>query len=159
MNAFERKKGILNALLNGSEEIISLIDREYRFHGFNDAYIETIKTLYGTRPEIGKSLLDSYPKSQNKKDAKELLDRALAGETVKVDVIRGDISGHQRKFRATYLPILDQAGKVIGEITRARDITELWKMDRERAHMEEMLETFSLRENCVLTNFPVSVKR
>jgi PAS domain S-box-containing protein len=137
---FETQVAVLNALLNSSDNILSIVDRTYQLINFNSKFVDTVRGLYHNRPQVGYSLRDFYTVEKDWKAAKQILDRALKGETVELESFRGDHPYHRKKFKATYSPIFAKNGAVIGVLTRARDITTQWKLEQDYQHMENLLD-------------------
>ena len=103
---------------------ICSVDRNYLYTSFNSSYAAVMKSLFGVDIQIGKSLLDYQAVQQDRRNAKENIDRALNGEVVIVEDYIGDEALSRRYFEITHRPIKSASGEIIGASVLARDLTE-----------------------------------
>lgn len=116
--------------------IIFAIDRDYRYLAFNKNHHSTMERIWGSRIEIGVSMLSYIKDPADRNKAKVNFDRALAGEAFTLIEEYGNSSFNQRWYTNTYSPLKDLEGHVIGLTLILVDITE-------RKHAEEKLLAYA----------------
>jgi len=115
----------LKGIIEGTSDLISAIDCEYRIISFNSAYKKDLKKLFNVDVKNGMSLIDAmsiHPELQ--KRSKKLWDRALAGEQFTAHENFLDTSENPNYFEVTYNPIRNSKNKIIGASHIVRNITE-----------------------------------
>lgn len=110
------------ATLQTSGDMMSVIDREYRYLAVNDTYLRA----FGQPREMieGRSVAELFGEEVFLSAAKPRLDQCLAGEEVHFEHwFSHPATG--RTYRAvTYRPYIDDGGEVAGVVVHSRDITE-----------------------------------
>ena len=115
----------LKGIIEGTTDLISAIDRNYRITSFNSAYKKNLKTLFDVDVKNGMNLIDAmsiHPKLQ--KNSKKLWDRALAGEQFTAHESFLDTTENPNYFEVTYNPIRNSKNEIIGASHIVRNITE-----------------------------------
>ena len=110
-------------VIAGAREGIVVYDRQFNYRLWNP-FLETLTSLPASQV-LGKNALELFPHLREQKvDA--LLDRALAGETVKSDDIYFYVpqNGRSGWISTIYGPHFSASGEIIGVIAILRDITE-----------------------------------
>jgi PAS domain S-box-containing protein len=116
---------LLSGVMEGSRDLITSIDREYRFTAMNQAYRSTILEMSGRAIHAGMKVtaLSFKPHLQIRASAAPWT-LALQGEqstAVEEFVLAG---ASRRMFEVHYSSIRDAAGGVVGASAIARDVTE-----------------------------------
>ncbi len=108
--------------LQSSSDMMSVIDRDYRYRAVNDAYVEA---FCKPREQIeGHSVAELFGEDIFREAAKPRLDQCLQGEEVHFE----HWFSHPaigRTYRAvTYRPYIEPDGTVSGVVVHSRDMTE-----------------------------------
>ncbi|MCB1025860.1 MAG: PAS domain S-box protein, partial [Acidobacteria bacterium] len=144
-----RSNSRLIGVIEGTTDLISAIDTNYRITCFNEAYKKEAKELFGRTVEIGMDLIDAQresPKEQAK--SKLLWDRALSGEqfTAYEEII--DELNILHAYEVTYNPVKDEQGVIIGASHILRNVTERRlaeeALKRERDFVSTVVEASNL---------------
>ncbi|WP_164101059.1 PAS domain S-box protein [Candidatus Laterigemmans baculatus] len=130
---------LLEGIAEGTEELIVAIDHDYRFTVVNRAYAREFQRVFGTRAEVGESLLDALAHlPEEQAHAKSLWGRALGGERLAVTADFGDPTRERRTFDLRFYPIRDAAGRVVGAGEIASDVTERAREERRQRFYTEL---------------------
>lgn len=136
--ALAEQKELFQTVLDSAEDLIFVLDRDYKILLFNKA----AERVFGWRLEElkGKKFNEIYP-AEGWPEAKNRFDRVLKGNVVKEDV---EINFRGRNFvlSVTEVPLRNEKGEVYAVCGIARDVTR-------RVELERELES-SLREKEVL---------
>jgi PAS domain S-box-containing protein len=119
----ERK--LLADLVEGTDAIVQVVDRDCRWLAINRAGVETYQQLIGRRPRVGISkidFLDDRPDVQER--VRAVWNRALSGETFTEVVEMPDPTRGSRYFEAKFSPLYDSNGAQIGAYQFAYDVTD-----------------------------------
>ena len=125
---------LLEGIMEGSRDLIAVIDTEYRYVASNRAYRAAILGMTGC--EIGRSTRVTELRFQYQLQARAAIDAwrlALQGRessTSEELIVQGET---RRTFEVHYAPIRDSAGKIAGASAVAHDVTELRAAERELA--------------------------
>ncbi len=114
----------LRGIVESVRSPIFSLDTNYRYTSFNESHAQVMKALYGADIEIGKSVLDYQTVTEDRKKAKDNLDRALHGERVVEEEFSGEEGRHRLFFEVMNSPITDDDGAVLGVSVYAHDITK-----------------------------------
>ena len=144
---------LLEAVTKGTDVIIAVQDKNFRYIFFNQAYKEVIKRLTGEDLAIGTSMIELFsglPEEQNR-EIKEW-SKVLAGEQVNETISFGDPGSHRRIYHVLHTPLRDAQGTIIAAGEVAFDITR-------QAQVEEALrETKEYLDNLITyANAPIIV--
>jgi PAS domain S-box-containing protein len=107
-----------------TDVVIFALDKDYRYITFNKNHQMTMEHIWGSRIEIGVSMLDYIQDPADMQKAKANFDRVLAGEAFTVIEEYGDSSLNRRWYENVYSPLEDDNGNVIGLTLFLTDITE-----------------------------------
>ncbi|HUC86277.1 MAG TPA: PAS domain S-box protein [Candidatus Acidoferrales bacterium] len=142
---------LLRSILENTQEVIFVKDRECRFVYMNPAGYR----LNGLTPEklIGRSKLDFHPDpveaEQFMMDDRRVMESTL---TEMIEEIVGAADGSKHVFLTTKVARRDSQGKVIGLIGVARDITE-------RKQAEQKLRESQALYHSLVTQMPIGIFR
>lgn len=126
------------------------LDGDYRYLFFNKTHAEAMSFAYGTTPEVGLDILELITSDDDRVQARENYDRALAGESHSNIRVYGD--ANLAYYESFFNPIIDDRGEVIGATGLARNITQ-----RKQAE-DELRETTAYLENLFgYANAPIIV--
>ncbi|AZQ62358.1 response regulator [Flammeovirga pectinis] len=116
---------MLSLLMENSHDVIFSVDTNFNYLAFNNAHVDTMKSVYGCQIELGKNIL-KYMKVNNDEDiAKEDITRAINGEVYSIIRSYGNEEKHQRAhFEATYTPIKSENNIITGVSVVVRDVTD-----------------------------------
>ncbi len=108
-------------IVNSSYDLMSLIDRDYKYEAVNDAYCKN----YGYPREeiIGKTAADIWGKENFKLNIKEHLDRCFEGNTVHYESWFAFPGGESRYYEITFFPYAAEDMKVTHAVAISRDVT------------------------------------
>ncbi len=128
------QKALLQTVLDSAEDIIFIMDKDYRILLFNQA----AERYFGFSPAevVGKYFGELYP-PEGWPRARERFDRVLRGEIVREDV-HLDFRGKKMILSVTEVPLRNEAGAIYGLCGIAREISH-------RVELEKALES-SLKE-------------
>jgi PAS domain S-box-containing protein len=126
---------LLNGIVGGTSDRIAVIDTEYRFIGFNEAYRVDFAARFGRAPALGDSFLDLV---SDRECGLATFGKAFAGER---HTFEQGIRGPEQTFwyEVEVYP-LKRADAVVGAVHIARDITSRRNAQRELRHSSEELE-------------------
>jgi len=115
---------ILNAILDHSRKFIAVIDCDFKYLAFSQAYFDGIKKFYGTQITLGMNLQDALVQLPVER-AKEIANfsKALRGEAFTVTGEFGNPSLERNYYEVRYTPIYDNNKKLIGALQIANDYT------------------------------------
>ncbi len=139
----------LNSIIEGSSDLVSAIDRDYKLTCFNKAYFKDTKNLFGIDIEIGTNILDAqkaFPEKQEK--SRKFWDRALSGEQFAATEHFIGEDGQIYYYEVTYNPLRNGAGEIIGASHIVRNVTERRlsndALKRERDFVSTVVEASNL---------------
>ncbi len=133
-----RTRGLLNALLENTTDIVFAKDLEGRYLMLNKAGARAIgRPIAEVLGHTARELLPADVAEPIMEEDGRVLE---AGETRTVESL-GRVDGADRVFLSTTGVIRDGAGRVSGLFGIARDITELKQRERERAELLESEQT------------------
>ncbi|MGZ8254836.1 MAG: PAS domain-containing protein [Burkholderiaceae bacterium] len=139
---------LLNAIVGGTSDRVALIDCDYRFIGFNEAYRRDFEARFGCTLSLGASFLELV---SDRDCALATFGKALRGEAHTVEQAIG--SGADRHWYEIEVFPLRRQDRVVGAVHIARDITSSKTEQRELRHFKQELErqvaerTSELRES------------
>ncbi|MDI6845383.1 MAG: PAS domain S-box protein [Candidatus Saccharicenans sp.] len=138
---------LLQTVIDSAEDIIFILDKDYRILLFNRAAQE----YFGVSPEevAGKNMAALYPE-ESWPSARERFDRVLRGEVVREDV-SFDYRGRKVILNVTQVPLRNKKGEIYGLCGIARDISN-------RVAMEQALESSVKEKEALLREIHHRVK-
>ncbi|SFM29056.1 PAS domain S-box protein [Methanolobus profundi] len=104
--------------------VIFALDKNYRYIAYNNNHQRTMENIWGTKIEIGDSILDHIKNTMDIEKARSNFDRVLAGEAFTVVEEYGDSFFERKWYENVYSPLKDEMGNVIGLTLFLTDITE-----------------------------------
>ncbi|MGL1862656.1 MAG: diguanylate cyclase [Pseudodesulfovibrio sp.] len=123
-------------IISSTPDFVSLVDKDYTYRMVNDAYLLFFGKERGDI--VDKSVPDLVGQEYFEAKSKPNLDRALAGETVKVETTLPNTNKIDVHMSVTYHPVKGDGGAIDYVAVDARDVTEL-------KEKEEALKEFSDR--------------
>jgi PAS domain S-box-containing protein len=130
----------LQAIIDSDGEQIFALDRDGRYSAFNRAHAAAMRALYGAEIAVGERQSDYAITAADREAALKAHDRALTGERFVISMSLGE-AGRQRAFEIVHAPQLDASGEIVGVVIRARDVTDL---DRVESDLCESQQRFGL---------------
>ncbi|HLH06821.1 MAG TPA: ATP-binding protein [Terriglobales bacterium] len=134
----------IGTLLESMPDAVMIIDTDRRIIDLNQSaarlFASTPEQLRHRRlSEIRAQLMDAPGEAIRFR--RKVVDRALNGETVREEqrAVRDPITGKEVQLLISANPICDQAGKTVGALVIARDITELTQLQNRFSDMERHL--------------------
>ena len=121
-----RSEARTKSLIEGSPNSICIRDLETRLVTWNDVYASGVKALLGVNVKTGMRLEDVVPKEMlaEYSTVRELMIRALEGETQQADFDVPYPDGSKRYFHIDWTPIREDA-RTTGVVEVTRDVTEI----------------------------------
>jgi signal transduction histidine kinase len=134
----ERK--LLADIVEGTNAFVQVADLQYRWLAINRAAADEFERIFGVRPRVGDSMLDTLADQPVQQAAvKEVWSRALSGETFTATEEFGDPSRDRRSYEMRFNTLLDRDGRRIGAYQFVYDVTErLRDQDRLRTAEEAL---------------------
>jgi diguanylate cyclase (GGDEF)-like protein/PAS domain S-box-containing protein len=131
--ALRQSEQFVKAIFANAREGLVVYDRELRYVAWNDFMTET--TGIPADQVLGRKAVEVFPHLREQ-GIDQLLARALGGETVQLsDAQYLDSRGGAPKwYVASYAPLRNPAGLVIGVIGTLHDITERKRMEEQLLH-------------------------
>ncbi len=144
-----RSNSRLTGVIEGTTDLISAIDTQYRITCFNEAYRKEAKQLFGRHIELGIDLISSQQDSPDEqRKSKQLWDRALSGEQFNAYEEIIDEENVLHAYETTYNPVKDEQGSIIGASHIIRNVTERKlaeeALKRERDFVSTVVEASNL---------------
>ena len=130
----------LQIIVDCDEQAVFALDRFLRYTAFNRAHAAIMRALYDADIEVGKSILDYQTVEEDRRVARQNLERALRGEPFIEETFSGEDAPTRHYFRVTHTPIREN-GSVIGVAVRATDITEHKQAEEELRKSVALLAT------------------
>jgi PAS domain S-box-containing protein len=112
----------LLALLDGSAAMLLLIDCKGQIVAFNAIFQRYSLEIDGHRPQVGDCLFD-FESRFNINEIKALVERALAGESVRVYKSVTDRQGRGITHDIHFEPVKNEAGDIWGVVITTLDVT------------------------------------
>jgi PAS domain S-box-containing protein len=115
----------LSSVLNGTGDIIAMMDTEYRYTVFNAAFSAEFKRIFGVDVQPGDSMLVALARVPGDlANARACWDRAFAGEDFTIMQEYGDPGLGRTWYELHFTPVRDPDGQVSSAVHVVRDITE-----------------------------------
>lgn len=148
-----RAHELLEAVTTATDVIIAVLDLNFCYTFFNQAYKEEIKRHTGKDLTLGTSIVELFaglPEEQKK--AVEELNKVLHGETVNHMIGFGDPAKQHKVYHVLHTPIRDAHGAIVGAGEVAYDITKQVKVE------DALRETKGYLDNLITyANAPIIV--
>jgi len=120
--SLQAKNQSLQACLDCLEIIVFSVDGQYRYTGFSEACVLSMRAAYGTEIALGVSLLDCVTDAEDRARAKANLDRTLAGEAFVDESFPWGKPRAGAYFQIRHQPCRDAEGKCTGALVTAREL-------------------------------------
>ncbi len=117
---------------------ICAVGTDMRLTVFNSAHSDAVFRLYGYRMQPGNCFLDMFLPEQSQL-MRGFVERALAGEAFTTTGKVGDPSIATRHWESRYAPLRDEAGRIIGALHHALDITDRLRAEAELRQVQDAL--------------------
>ena len=115
-------KILLHASLESPKGVVILsFDTNYKYIFFNTKHKETMKQIYNTDVEVGKSILDCITVETDRKTEKAFYDAALSGISSQNIEKYGDTNNQY--FETHYNPIYSSDNEILGASVVSTDVT------------------------------------
>lgn len=122
-NAIAVERLNLAALINNTEDLIWSIDKNYNLLSANEPFLKA--TQFGNkRLNIGNSIFANNVDQGRIKNWKKHYDRALNGETFRIEEISDDYNFQTRYCEVSFNPIRNKSQQIIGVGCFSKDITK-----------------------------------
>ncbi|RAW00017.1 sensor histidine kinase [Pseudochryseolinea flava] len=133
---------LLQATIESHKDLLIFsVDRNYRYLIFNSAFRISTFNAYGTIVDAGSSLLECITIEEDRKHAKENLDRALDGENHVTIEQYGDTA--RFFFETRYTPIFGERDEVVGVTVQSANITDRKRAEEQIQMLNHELESFT----------------
>lgn len=120
-----------STLLNNSDDLITVIDADLRFVGFNAHILREFELVFGTKITAGQRLDDVLAHlTHDREKAASLCRRALAGESFRVSEEFGDEQLLRKRYELAFSPILDINQRPLFAAMVMRDLTTICEIDQ-----------------------------
>lgn len=129
-------------IVNTSRELLSLVDRDYRYVAINDTYC---KAHQRDRQDIvGASVADVWGGAVFEETIKVYLSRCFDGDEVQYEALFVLPATGVRRMGVTYYPYRNSDGQVTHAVVVSRDITEAKAAENELVALKKAVETMQL---------------
>ena len=138
MSGTDARKGAhvwTQRMLDGLPVPVFVLDREFCYVAFNEAYADVMRTSWGVDIETGVCLFEYLNGDEARAAAVDNISRAMAGERVTSTVWFGEGSDPRRLFSLVRGPILDD-GEILGVMAVSIDDTERKRAEDESRESE-----------------------
>ncbi len=120
---------------------VSYVDQNQQYKFFNKTYQDWFGLKKGEL--LGKTIKDLF--SENYNQIKPFIDRALAGNRVNYEISITNREQREMQVDVSYIPHVDDYGKVKGIFILAHDVTDRKNAEKEIARSREQLRQLSNR--------------
>jgi PAS domain S-box-containing protein len=134
----ERK--ILADIVETTDTFVLVVDPDFRFIAINRAAANEFERIFGSRPQVGDSVLDllaGHPEYQA--ITRTLWGRALGGDEFTEIAAVGDPAQGQRFYEMKFSTLRDRDGRLIGAYQFAHDVTQRLQDQEHLAKTENAL--------------------
>ncbi len=128
----------LRAILESTSEGVFSLDVDLCYLTFNRHHFERMKEAYGTEISIGSCFLDHISVVRDRELAYANLKKALKGKRFVVDQQYGDSGRMRTSYEATFNPMKNDSGEVVGVAVFARDISQQLRSRDTLRELEEV---------------------
>ena len=131
---------LCDALLEGTDSPVYIVDRKLRYLRFNSAYETLLIDSGGTPVRIGDSILDTIVDPVRRRYLGALLTRVLKGERL-IDGTSfvGEASAAQQWFDFSFSPVRGAQGRIEGVVAFGKDISPLKRADHRQQQLNQEL--------------------
>jgi len=140
-NNFAELQKIMQDILDNTEEIIIIIDKEFNVKAFNKKTLELTNSLLGLSIAKGEPIF-KLMKASEKEEYTVLLNRVIKGEKIKRIYTTANLDGTKTMFRVNYIPITEPSGSIESLMISTHEITsELMAIEEELRQSENNYRT------------------
>ncbi len=139
--ALQENQSLLYAILEGTTDLITALDLDFRVIALNSACKAEFAKIFGREIEIGMNLLEAVahlPEEQAK--LAQVWSRALAGEQFTIIEPFGDRTYERNYYEITYSSIKDKHNQQIGASFIAKNVSDRLETERILKESEERLQ-------------------
>lgn len=131
---------LCDALLEGTDSPVYIVDRKLRYLRFNSAY-ETLLLDSGGKPvRVGDAILDTIIDPVRRRHVGALLTRVLKGERlIDSDSFAGESAAMQHWFDFSFSPVRGTRGRIEGVVAFGKDISPLKRADHRQQQLNQEL--------------------
>lgn len=133
---------LLNSILENNHSVIFAVDKEYKYLFFNGKHKEIMKATYGVEIVIGINALDCLLVEQDRKQAKEALDKVFMGESFIATQEFGDDASLKSTYELYYYP-LKKEGEIYGATLFITDVSERILLEKRKILYENRQLAFA----------------
>ncbi len=135
--------------LESSRDVIAMMDTDYKYTLFNNAFHNEFMKIFGKDLKLGDSMLQALEQHpEDLANGKEYWNRAFEGEDFTITQQFGDAKLERNWYELRFSPIRDSEDKVVGAVHIVRNTTE-------RKQMEERLRVSATRFKAIINASPV----
>ena len=139
--------GELRSVIESSQDLIAMMDRQHRYTLFNSAFHTEFKRIFGRDLTPGDSMLRALAHlPEDLAAATQLWNRVLGGEDFTITQQFGDTHLERCWYELHFSPVRDQAGQVIAGVHVVRNVTERKQMEMALQESQRRL-TFALDQS------------
>jgi len=151
--AFDRSN--LSAMINSTQDLIWSVDRDLRSITANNAFLDTIEALTGTRPKPGDSvMIPNIAGASPTEHWRAHYERAFAGESFTVEE---HVSGPCESFTMLNLGPLRDGNRIVGAAVFSRDITHTRLAERELERIYLEVRASELQKASILDSISANI--
>ena len=148
---------ILRWIAEESREMMAAVGPDLRYLGFNRAYQDEVRRVFGMSVEVGTDVHELLARRPDQRLAIESAwRRALAGEELTVLRRFRDVPAGGIVFEVSFAPLRDDSGSVIGAALVGRDVTA---REEARAEVERLAAELERRVVERTTELAATVER
>lgn len=131
---------ILTAILEGSDDLILALNKDYQIIACNLSWQRETEKLYGKYLEVGMDVLSLFEDLPEQNELiKNLWTRAFAGESFVITKEFGDHAIAKGVYEIKYYPLYDNLCQIIGAAAMTRTVTERYQAEQEIKHLNNTL--------------------
>lgn len=123
-------------LVESSEDQILILDSDYRYLLANKSHLRSVKKE--SSEVLGRSLPDLIEQEYFEERVRPLVDQALSGQSVHVELNSRHFSGRKRYFQLACYPLDPDKGGRQAAVIVAKDITRERQLEKELHHIQKM---------------------
>ncbi len=150
LNYLEKEKGISDQIIDLSQSMITIINRDYSYEKVNATFCDAHQLDNET--VVGKSLADIWGNDNFKRFIKSNVDSCFAGKTVRYESSFNTPKFGKRYFEVIFRPLSAETGEITHLLAETIDIDDLMQSKQAILEKEEEFRTFE-------TNLPIGFLR